>query len=252
MTSDPLADGPGCQRDIPFLQKLKTNVVRVYEIDPTQDHSVCMDALDAAGIYVLVDLSNSSVSIKQDAPNWNLELYTLYASVIDSMQTYDNVLGFFAGDDVIANATSSNSAAFVKAAVRDMKSYILAQGYRTMGIGYAADDDPSTLSNVEDYLNCGDSASSIDFLGLNIYTWCGDSSYTESGYSDLTKSLLNYSLPVFFAEYGCNTAGGGAARKFTEVQTLYGTDMTGVFSGGIVFEYFEDTSDFGKTIIQHF
>ncbi len=248
--ADPLADQAGCQRDIPYLQELGTNVVHVYEIDPTQDHSACMSLLDAAGIYVLVGLSNPSSGIDRNAPTWSLELYASYTSVIDSMQNYTNVLGFFAGNEVINSVNTSNSAAFVKAAVRDMKSYIQAQGYRSMGIGYATGDDATILGNLEDYFNCGDSASSVDFLGLNIYSWCGNSSFTESGYSELTDSLSNYSLPVFFSEYGCNTASGGAAgRIFTEVQALYSSQMTGVFSGGIVYEYFEESNDYGKRVI---
>jgi len=204
-----------------------------------------MSLLDAAGIYVLVDLPE----INRDAPTWNLEVYASYTSAIDSMQNYTNVLGFFAGNEVINSVNTSNSAAFVKAVVRDMKSYIQAQGYRSMGIGYATNDDITILSNSEDYFNCGDSASSIDFLGLNIYSWCGNSSYTESGYSELTDSLSNYSLPVFFSEYGCVTVGGAAGRTFTEVQALYSSQMTGVFSGGIVYEYFEESNDYGKTVI---
>ena len=108
------------------------------------------------------------------------------------------------------------ASAFVKAAVRDMKAYIASKNYRAMGIGYAADDDATVRLNVANYFNCGDPADGIDFWGYNIYSWCGDSSYVQSGYIDRVAEFANYSVPVFFAEYGCNTQGGGAAgRKFT-------------------------------------
>jgi hypothetical protein len=208
-----------------------------------------MELLDSAGIYVLVDLSTPALSIERDSPVWDSELYASYTAAVDSMQSYTNVLGFFVGNEVITNATNSNSAAYVKAAARDMKSYIKARGYRSISIGYASEDAASILGSVQDYFNCGDSAASVDFLGLNVYTWCGDSSYTESGYSELTDSLSSYSVPVFIAEYGCNTPGGADARKFSEVQAIYGPSMTGVFSGGIVWEYFEEDNDYGKIFI---
>jgi hypothetical protein len=252
VSGDSLADQASCQRDIPYLQKLTTNVVSVNEVDPTKDHSGCMALLDAAGIYVLVDLSNpaTGMGINGSIPVWDVMVYESFTSVIDSMQNYSNVLGFFVGNGVITDVANSISSAYVKAAVRDMKSYIQAQAYRSMGIGYASDYDASIISDLEAYLNCGDRASSIDFLGLNVFSWCGDSSYAESGYSVLTASLSNYSVPVFFSQYGCNIEGGGAAgRQFTEVAALYGPQMAVVFSGGIVYEYNEYANDYGKTVI---
>lgn len=239
---DPLADEASCTRDIPYLQQLKTNVIRVYAIDAASDHSACMDLLDAAGIYVVVDLTTPSIAIDQEHPTWTLELYTAYTSVIDSLQGYTNVLGFFAGNEVSSNSSTTASAAYVKAAVRDMKSYIKTNNYRSIGVGYASNDDASILSSLEDYFNCGDPTSSVDFLGLNIYSWCGSSSFAESGYSALTSSLSNYSIPVFFSEYGCNAI---QPRLFAEVSALYSSQMTDVFSGGIVYEYFQETNDYG-------
>ena len=205
-----------------------------------------MAALDAAGIYVISDLSEPAVSINRADPSWDTQLYARYTSVIDSMANYTNVIGFFAGNEVTNNVSFTPASAFVKAAVRDMKAYIVEKNLRPMGIGYAADDDASVRLNVANYFNCGDPAEGIDFWGYNIYEWCGDSNYVESGYIDRVAEFANYSVPAFFAEYGCNTQGGGAAgRKFTEVAALYGSNMTGVFSGGICYEYFEDTNDYG-------
>jgi hypothetical protein len=205
-----------------------------------------MALLDAAGIYVLSDLPEPSQSINRDSPQWNTDLYKRYTDVIDNLQAYSNVIGFFAGNEVTNNQTNTGASAYVKAAVRDSKAYIKAKGYRSMGVGYAADDDANVRANVAAYFNCGDPSEQIDFWGYNIYEWCGDSDYQKSGYADRTAEFANYSVPAFFAEYGCNTQGGGAAgRKFTEVGALYGSQMTPVFSGGFVYEYFEEDNDYG-------
>ncbi len=240
--TDPLADPAGCQRDIPLLQGLGANVIRVYAINSSLDHSQCMQMLQNAGIYVIQDLSNPSDSINRDDPSWTTDLFASYAAVIDAMAPYTNVLGFFAGNEVSNAPNNTAASAFVKAAVRDCKAYIKAKSYRTIGVGYATNDDADIRLNLADYFNCGDASSAIDFWGYNIYSWCGASSYTISGYDQRTAEFANYSVPAFFAEYGCNTV---QPRVFTEVQAIYGTNMTPTWSGGIVYMYFQEANDYG-------
>ncbi|KAG7418012.1 Glucanosyltransferase-domain-containing protein [Fusarium sp. MPI-SDFR-AT-0072] len=243
---DPLADEDACKRDIPLLKQLGTNIIRTYAINPKADHKACMKMLDDAGIYVISDLSEPSVSINRDDPKWDVELYERYIGVVDELGQYDNVVGFFAGNEVSNNVSNTQASAFVKAAVRDTKKHIKSKFSRWLGVGYASNDDVDIREQIADYFNCGDDDSRIDYWGYNIYSWCGKSSMQDSGYADQAKFFENYSVPVFFAEYGCNEPDGAAGRIFDETTALYEEKvMTDVFSGGIVYMYFQEANDYG-------
>ncbi|KAH3686139.1 hypothetical protein WICPIJ_002885, partial [Wickerhamomyces pijperi] len=43
-------------------------------------------------------------------------------------------------------------------------------------------------------------------------------------------------------EYGCNTQG---TREFSEVASIYSTQMSSVFSGGLVYEYSQEADNYG-------
>ncbi|KAF2451172.1 carbohydrate-binding module family 43 protein [Karstenula rhodostoma CBS 690.94] len=248
--TDPLADGAGCKRDLPYLKQIFTNVLRVYAIDPKQNHDECMEAFAAAHIYVIADLGEPKTSIVSDDPEWNVPLYQRYTSVVDALSKYKNVIGFFAGNENVSSGNQTAAAAFVKAAVRDTKGYIQSQKYRSsMGVGYATADVP-TRDDLATYFACepGNSgnATQIDFWGYNVYSWCGDSNYADSSYGERYDFFHDYPVPVFFAEYGCieGVSGGATHRPFTEVAVLYG-NMTEVFSGGIVYQWFMSENNYG-------
>ncbi|RFU80829.1 glycoside hydrolase family 72 [Trichoderma arundinaceum] len=247
---DPLANEASCKRDIPLLQQLGTNVIRTYAIDPKADHSACMSLLNDAGIYVFSDLGEPALSINRDTPSWNTDLFARYKAVVDELQQYPNVIGYFAGNEVSNAKNNTGASAYVKAAVRDTKAYIKSKKYRWQGVGYAANDDVDIRAEIADYFNCGDQDEAIDFWGYNIYSWCGQSSMQKSGYDEQTTFFSNYSVPVFFAEYGCNLPSGAANRIFQETAALYSDDMTAVFSGGIVYMYFEEANDYGLVTLK--
>ncbi|KAG7802073.1 hypothetical protein KL944_002450 [Ogataea haglerorum] len=244
---DPLADEDACKRDIPYLQNLGINVIRVYAVDASKDHDGCMSLLEDAGIYVISDLSTPNESIQTTSPSWTVDLYNRYATVIDMFQSYDNVLGFFAGNEVITNKTNTDAAPFVKAAIRDMKQYMKDNNYRDIPIGYSANDDAGTRVPSADFFSCGDDDVKADFYGINMYEWCGNATFSSSGYEARTKEFSNLTIPIFFSEYGCNNV---RPREFTEVQAIYSDEMTDVWSGGIVYMYFQEENDYGLVSIK--
>lgn len=242
---DSLANADNCKRDVRNLVALNTNLIRTYGVDPDEDHSACMQLLNDAGIYVIADLGNPTFSINRANPQWNLELFDFFKKVVDKMAQYPNVVGFFVGNEVTNNATTTDASPYVKAAVRDMKQYVKDQKYTT-GIGYAADDASNLRDTIAAYMNCGDESTGVDFYGYNVYEWCGDSDFETSGYNRILDFFKSYSVPAFFAEYGCNKPDGAAGRKWQETGAMYADNMTEVLSGGIVYEYFEEANDYGK------
>lgn len=240
---DSLANTKSCVRDVEYLSQLNINVIRVYQIDPTRDHDICMNALASKGIYVLCDLAEPHSSINRNTPTWDIDLFDRYKSVIDSMHKYNNVLGFFAGNEVANSAATTDSAPFVKAAIRDTKEYITTKKYRNIPVGYASNDDAKIRSSIAQYFVCGENdLSKADFFALNMYEWCGYSSFTTSGYRDRTAEFADYPKPLLFSEFGCNTV---VPRPFTEIEALYGLTMSKVWSGGIAYEYFQHENSYG-------
>jgi len=45
------------------MKTIGTNAIRVYHVDPTADHSSCMNTFSNAGIYLFVDLDTFTTQI---------------------------------------------------------------------------------------------------------------------------------------------------------------------------------------------
>ncbi|THZ32440.1 beta-glucanosyltransferase [Aureobasidium pullulans] len=240
---DPLADEAGCMRDIKYFKQLGINTIRVYTVDNSVNHDTCMNALADAGIYVALDVNTPLYSLRRDKPaiSYNaVYLQSLFATV-DAFANYTNTLLFFSGNEVINDDTTTNCAPYIKAVTRDLKQYRNNRGYRAIPIGYSAADVSDNRYETAQYMNCGTDDQRSDFFAFNDYSWCDPSSFTISGWDQKVQTYNNYSLPLFLSEYGCNKG----TRKFEEVSALYNSEMTGVYSGGLVYEYSEEGSDYG-------
>jgi hypothetical protein len=221
------------------------------------------------GIYMLIDVNSPLVgqSIDRGAPwtTYDSSYLNRTFAVVEAFKNYPNTLLFFAGNEVINDDPSGkivppymrvsplvspdvpSRILTLQAVTRDLKNYIKNHATRTIPVGYSAADVRDILLDTWNYLQCtttGDDSdmSRVDLFALNSYSWCGDSSFTTSGYDKLVANFSSTSVPVFFSEYGCNVP---APRVFTEVPVLYGPQMTPVLSGGMVYEYSEEASDYG-------
>lgn len=206
-----------------------------------------MSALADAGIYLVLDVNTPLYSLNRadPAPSYNdVYLQSLFATV-DSFHNYTNTLAFFSGNEVVNDGPSSAAAPYVKAVTRDLRQYIRDRGYRSIPVGYSAADVDTNRLQMAHYMNCGSDDERSDFFAFNDYSWCDPSSFQISGWDQKVTEFTGYGLPLFLSEYGCNTN----TRTFQEVAALYNTEMTGVYSGGLVYEYSQEASDYGLVTV---
>ncbi|KAK6462039.1 glycolipid-anchored surface protein 5 precursor [Scheffersomyces coipomensis] len=246
---DPLADSTICERDVAYFTELGINTVRVYSVDNTADHDDCMNTLANAGIYVVLDVNTPYASIASEsaACSYNTDYIQQVLASVAKFAVYNNTLGYWAGNEVIHDAGSVSAAPYVKAVVRDMKTFLQNRKFRQIPVGYSAAAIDEYKVPTAEYFNCGDDdLARVDMFGFNDYSWCGDASISTSGYQQDLEGFNNYSIPLFFSEFGCNTV---SPRPFTEVEAIYSTQMSSVFSGGLVYEYSQEVSNYGLVTI---
>ncbi|KAG5933077.1 hypothetical protein E4U53_001104 [Claviceps sorghi] len=240
---DPLIDTAQCQRDFSLMKDLGVNTIRVYHVDANGQHDGCMKAMDDAGIYLLVDLDTFDTYIEPTRLYWNSTKFKRYSDVLDAFHGYNNVLGFFVGNENIAKKEDSPAAPFLKAAARDLKAYRDQKGYRTIPIGYSAADIVQLRPMLQDYLTCGGNSSEIvDFFALNSYSWCDPSTFEESSYNMLQEYAKDFPVPMFFSETGCNVPG---PRVWDDQDAIFGEAMIHDWSGSIIYEWIQEQNNYG-------
>ncbi|KAH3667254.1 hypothetical protein OGAPHI_002903 [Ogataea philodendri] len=247
--SDPLSDAGKCARDIVLFQMLGINTIRVYSINPDLNHDKCMTLLAAAGIYLVLDvnspLPNQHLNRYEPWTSYNTDYLSHVFKTVEVFSGYNNTLAFFAGNEIVNDKLSAKvSPGYIKAVVRDLKDYINYQAVRKIPVGYSAADDLSYRISLAKYLECYENSpsESVDFYGVNTYQWCGDQTFHSSGYNILVNDYDDYSIPIFFSEYGCNEV---LPRKFKEIGSIYSNQMSSVFSGGLVYEFAQEPNNYG-------
>jgi hypothetical protein len=209
------------ERDIPQFQELGVNSIRLYSVDPSNDHSAFMCALNAAGIYAVVELASGhhpkSAILSSEAPDcYPKHLKIRGEEIMREFSMYSNTLAFSAGNEVnhavpIGKKPQWN-APCLKKFVRDMRAYSRnCDGMRHVPVGLImadSDRDANTL-----YYNCqmdddDDDLDHAEWYGLNTYVYC-NANHTSFDQAGGFKLLLdsfesyNYSIPVLLTEFGC-------------------------------------------------
>nr|OQO18606.1 hypothetical protein B0A51_12997 [Rachicladosporium sp. CCFEE 5018] len=244
---DPLLDLDTLRNDVANFQELGINTIRIYTIDNSANHDEAMALLDNAGIYLALDANTPLYSLNREnlaslhASYNEVYLQSVFATV-DAFAGYNNLLLFFSANEVINAANNTNAAPYIKAVTRDMKRYIGAQANRQIPVGYSSADIAENIENQALYFACGnDSNARSDFFAFNDYSWCSPSTFQQSGWDQKVETYSDYPLPLFLSEYGCiqNT------RDWGEVAALYSQNMTGVYSGGLAYEYTLEPNGYG-------
>lgn len=58
----------------------------------------------------------------------------------------------------------------------------------------------------------------------------------------LQKNATAYNIPIFFSETGCQVV---KPRTFDDQAAIFGSDMSGTWSGAIIYEWIQETNDYG-------
>jgi hypothetical protein len=243
---DPLLDIESLKRDVANFKSLGINTIRIYTIDNSKNHDEGMKMLDDAGIYVALDANTPKYSLnRENAQTLHRSYNDVYLqnvfATIDAFADYSNLLLFFSGNEVINERNNTNAAPYIKAVTRDMKQYIANRKGRIIPVGYSAADVAENIEAQATYFNCGSDDERSDFFAFNDYSWCDPSSFTASGWDKKVETYKSYSKPIFLSEFGCITN----TRQWGEIAALYSTNMTGVYSGGLAYEYTVEPNGYG-------
>ncbi|OAX80646.1 hypothetical protein ACJ72_05017 [Emergomyces africanus] len=225
------------------MKELGANAIRVYHVDPKGDHEGCMKAFADAGIYLFVDLDDFPTQIEGPSPVWSERQYDAFRLTLDEFQKFDNTAGVFVGNEVLTTANHSAAAPYILAAARNIKAYRDSKKYRKIPVGYSAADITELRPMLQNYLVCREDVTErLDFFALNAYEWCGKSTFETSGYANLHDQAEGYPVPIFFSETGCNT---NRPRDFDDLNAILGPEMTGLWSGAMVYEWIQELNNYG-------
>lgn len=244
------------ERDIPNFVKLNVNAIRIYAVDPGQNHDAFMCALKSAGIYVIVGLAAScefcAISGEAAPDCYPADLKSRGQFIISEFSRYDNVLAFSAGNEINLEVDSTEiNAPCQKQFLRDMRAFINScPNMRQIPVGVDLADLNREANAL--YYACRSDSSDVlenaEYFGINVYLHCDGNAGSASnlpGYQEILQNFQSYdlSIPVMFTEFGCvnpsfpTINGYEGQRDFLQVDAIFSSTYSAEFAGGFVFEY---------------
>ncbi|RMY78283.1 hypothetical protein D0863_00798 [Hortaea werneckii] len=166
--------------------------------------------------------------------------------LLDELAEHPNVLGFAVDAEVIVSPGLTPLATVFRACIRDSNDFLARRGKRAVPVGVATSQNQALQRQIVQYFSAGGSGSSseapstpgrADFVAYDNWAWAGKSDFQMSGWKNEVEMYGRLThLPMLLNAYGTNVS---QPRVWEEVLCLYSPDMTGVFSGGFAYTFFE-------------
>lgn len=266
------------------IANLGANTVRLYNINPANNHSKFMRAAEALGLYVIIPLTRKDWGYLPAFPspdcyemnitgygNVGVNVLTSAKLIVKEFSTYSNTLMFTVANELTVNDKNGYSAfPCVKALTRDVHQYQTncKESMRRVPLIYSdMDMGPPDRVKIGMYLTCElegpDDA--VDAYGLNVYSWCdpsypdetGEDNFQYSPYSAILQDFKQFNKPLLFTEFGCNTGAfetpcpytGG--RTWPDFKHIVG-ELGEVVSGAVAFEFSMEDNQYGLALTPGF
>ena len=246
------------ERDIANFVKLNVNAIRIFSVDPGQNHDAFMCALRSAGIYAIIGLGasceNCAIGAEAAPACYSATLRARGEFVIHEFSRYENVLAFSAGNEAnlyVQYGHPEINGPCQKKFIRDMRAYIKScPSMRQIPVGVETADIDRRLTAL--YYNCrgdpNDFLENAEYYGTNVYVDCDGRATDKSqlaGFDVLRENFHDYNntIPDLLTEFGClnptypTIDGYAGQRTFLSVDALFSPKFTQDFAGGFVFEY---------------
>lgn len=235
--------------DIEVFKELGLNTIQISALGSDKSYGEAMQLLADAGIYVLVTLleefqpkdggtfGSSTIRNNTDTASfYTVDLLKTALRIVDEMIKYPNLLGFVVGADIIVTNATTRWSEVYRAAVRDVKAYLRHGGKRCAPVGVSVNDVAMFKRSMLEYITAGDRTERADFFAMDCWGWAYKSSFQISGWKSMVEAYGKYPVPMYLSAFGPHV---GKQRLWEEIGCLFSPDMTGVFSGGCLYTYFE-------------
>ena len=254
---DPLDDVrlDDLERDIEVFHELGLNTIQVCSLSPGKSYRKAMELLSDAGIHVLVTLLQDfaadrrgprprvNVSPEGDsAKYYTADLLRPVLRIADEMCSYANLLGFVVGVESVNHHGNSKLAEVYGAAVRDIKAFLRQRDGRCPPVGVSVNDIMMLKGQMLEYFTAGDKLERADFFGMDCWSWAAKSNFQISGWKNMVEMFGKYPVPMYLSAFGAHV---GKSRLWEEIGCLFSPDMSGVFSGGCLYTYYEHGNRYG-------